>query len=175
MCWSQQSLPRLGRQNSSEAWAGSCHEGSGWRPRPPGHRVRLLPLPSELQRPLLGPWVPNGSSWLPSTMVFLETGEFFKSMFSVKKAVKRLSEAQCLQLQKNPNEGDYLCPQSVFLAPNLTQAVNNLPANAGVTGDGVWSLGQEDPLEEERTPHLLHLLNWQVDSLPLSHLTSSKP
>ena len=69
-------------------------------------------------------------------MVFLETGEFFKSMFSVKKAVKRLSEAQCLQLQKNPNEGDYLCPQSVFLAPNLTQVVNNLPANAGVTGDG---------------------------------------
>ena len=27
----------------------------------------------------------------------------------------------------------------------------------------------------DRTPHLLHLLNWQVDSLPLSHLTSSKP
>ena len=74
-------------------------------------------------------------------------------MFTEKKAVKRLLKAQCLVPQKNPNEGGYLCPQSFFLAPNLIQAVNNLPANAGVTGDGGRSLGQEDPLEGEMATH----------------------
>ena len=82
-------------------------------------------------------------------------------MFTEKKAVKRLLKAQCLVPQKNPNEGGYLCPQSFFLAPNLIQAVNNLPANAGVTGDGGRSLGQEDPLEGEMATHS-SILAWRI-------------
>ena len=50
--------------------------------------VLLHPLPSGLQRPLLGPGCQTEVADSPVTVVFLETGEFFKSMFSAKKAVK---------------------------------------------------------------------------------------
>ena len=39
--------------------------------------------------------------------------------------------------------------------------VKNPPANAANEGDGVQSLGQEDPLEEEMTTHS-SILAWEI-------------
>jgi len=39
--------------------------------------------------------------------------------------------------------------------------VKNLPENAGDTGDGFRSLGQEDPLEKEMTTHS-SILAWKI-------------
>ena len=43
----------------------------------------------------------------------------------------------------------------------ITQLVKNLPENAGDTGDGFRSLGQEDPLEKEMTTHS-NTLAWKI-------------
>ena len=39
--------------------------------------------------------------------------------------------------------------------------VKNLPANTGATGDAIWSLGQEDPFEEEMATHS-SILAWKM-------------
>ena len=43
----------------------------------------------------------------------------------------------------------------------MAQWVKNPPASVGDTGDSVWSLGHEDPLEEEMATHL-SILTWKI-------------
>lgn len=140
MCCCQQPPPRMGAWTPQRPGLGAAAKAVAGDP---GFldTVLLHPLPSGLQRPLLGPWVPNRSSRLPCNSGFLgNRGVLYKSMFSAKKAVKRLlespraaprlrkghnfipifSHARCLLLQKNQNEGDYLCSRSFFLAPSPT-------------------------------------------------------
>ena len=75
--------------------------------------------------------------------------------------------AACIELNGVPDETRPLgtCERDLFGKGSLHTTKwcmgKNLPADAGDTGDGVQSPGQEDPLEEEMATHS-SILAWEI-------------
>ena len=54
-------------------------------------------------------------------------------------------------------------------ASQVAVVVKKLPSNAGITGDGVWALGREDPLEKEMATQYSCLGKTMVGYNPQGH------